>query len=437
MENNEYKKYHSPLDYLKVFFRRKWMLIGPAFFGLVGGIILALVLPPQYESSTTIVVQEEKIINPLIQNLAVSTTAAGRMQSIKEVILSWNSLVGLTEKLNLAQDIETQLEFERHINTLRENIVVEMPQYNIIRIAYANRDPVKAQSVAQALTDILIATNLESQTRETDVAIKFIKEQLAIYKRKIKESEIAQYEEQLKELLVDSTERHPMVREIQEKLDIAKRELASDEYKVRGVDQALPDNARVVLKRELDRLLASDQNPFGDVAGTTGDAAADANTALYKLLLVDKIDASRARDIGINEEIYRMLLSKLETAKITQRLEASKEGTRYNIIEPARVPLKPTKPEKPRVAILGMVLGLCVGIGLVFGREFMDSSFMDIEDAKHHLELPVLGAISRITTQDEINQEKARRRILVMLSILLAIILISAAVAFSIFVRTP
>lgn len=435
MENTEYQKYHGPLDYVKMFFRRKWLLMGPAFFGLVTGIILALVLPPLYESSTTIVVQEEKIINPLIQNLAVSTTAAQRMQSIKEVILSWNSLVALTENLNLAAQVETQLGFEQHINDLRSKIIVEMPQDNIIRIAYVNRDPVKAQTVAQALSDLLISTNLESQTRETDVAIKFIKEQLAIYKRKIKESEIAQYEEQLKDLLVDSTEKHPAVMEIREKLDLAKKELVSDEYKVKGIDQPLPDNAKTVLKRELDRMLASDQNPFADTAALTGEAAIDANTALYRLLLVDKIDASRARDMGLNEEIYRMLLSKLETAKITQRLEASKEGTRYNIIEPARVPLKPTQPEKPRVVILGMVFGLCVGIALVFGREFMDSSFLDIEDAKHHLELPILGAISRITTQEEINQERARRRILVMLSVLLAIIMISAAVAFSIFVR--
>ncbi|MCG8432260.1 MAG: Wzz/FepE/Etk N-terminal domain-containing protein, partial [Candidatus Omnitrophica bacterium] len=379
MQKSEYKKYHNPLDYLKMFFRRKWMFLGPAFFGLIGGIILALVLPPVYESSTTIKVEEEKIINPLIQELAVSTTAAQRMQSIKEVILSWNSLVGLTEELNLAEKVETQLGFERFIADLREQIVVEMPQYDIIRISYSNRDPQKAQEVAQKLTDILIATNLKSQTRETDVAIRFIKEQLGIYKRKIKESEIAQLEQQLKDLLVDSTERHPMVIELRQKLEIARSELDSDEFKVEGIDQPLPDNARTILKTELDRILSQDGGAFtSQVVGM--DADADPNAAIYRLLLMDKIDAARARDMGINEEIYRMLLGRLETAKITQRLEASKEGTRYNILEPPRVPLEPTQPQKPRVIILGLVLGACVGAGLVFGREFMDNSFLDIED---------------------------------------------------------
>ncbi len=225
MENQEITKYRNPTEYLKVFFRRKWVVVIPAFIGLVLGIVACFLLPREWKSSTTILVEEEKMINPLMQSLAVSTTAAQRMQSIREIILGWNSLVELTKKLDLAKNVQNQSAFEELILGLRKNIYVQMQQANIIKIAYQGKNPQETQLVAKTLTDILMERNMQSQTKETDVAISFIKEQLAIYKRKIKESEISKLEEQLKTLLTDSTELHPLVKELRGKIAITKKEL--------------------------------------------------------------------------------------------------------------------------------------------------------------------------------------------------------------------
>src|SRR3989338_5725355 len=71
-----------------------------------------------------------------------------------------------------------------------------------------------------------------------------------------------------------------------------------------------------------------------------------------------------ARDVGVNEQIYNTLLERLETAKITQRLQSSKEGTRYTILDPPRIPLKPFQPNKYLVALCGLFLGTLAGVGL-------------------------------------------------------------------------
>ena len=63
-----------PADYLKIIFRRKWFLIVPVVIGLVGGTIAGNILPKSYEASTLILVEEGRVINPLIQGLAVSTS---------------------------------------------------------------------------------------------------------------------------------------------------------------------------------------------------------------------------------------------------------------------------------------------------------------------------------------------------------------------------
>lgn len=418
MENKEFSKFQTPSEYLKVFFRRKWLFISPVFVALVIGIVSCFLLPRGYESYTVILVQEEKLINPLIQGLAVSTNITQRMQTIREQLLGWNSLVSLTKKLNLAKDAKTQLDFERLILGIRDNIRVQMFGPMLIRIAYQGRDPQKTQQVAQTLTDILIEENMRTQTKEADVAIEFIKEQLEVYKHKIKESEIAQMEEQLKNLLHDSTDEHPMVKDLRQKIASAKKELESGEFKPPQGKSPIASATYETLQKELDKIINQEAESPDSLAFALGDDAdKDPNTTIYKLMLMDKLDAVQARDMDVNEHIYNMLLQKLETAKITQRLESSKQGTRYTIIDPARLPLLPVKPNKLKVMLLSLFFGCVAGGGLAFGREFLDQSFLDIEDAKESLDLPVLGAISRLTTQEEIEKEILRKKKIITISL--------------------
>ena len=46
-------------------------------------------------------VEEEKNDNPLLTNIAVSTSAAQRIQTIKETMLGWDSLNELVKRLAL------------------------------------------------------------------------------------------------------------------------------------------------------------------------------------------------------------------------------------------------------------------------------------------------------------------------------------------------
>lgn len=404
-------KYHHPADYLKVFFRRKWLFITPVYAGIVLSILACMFLPRAYESYTVILVEEEKILNPLMQGLSVSTSIVQRMQTIKEQLLSWKALNELSKKLDLTKKVTTDYQFERLIRDLRQNIGVQLSGTNLIRISYIGPQPQETFAITKALADKLIEENMRSQTKETDLAVEFIKEQLEVYKRKIKESEVAEMEEQLKNLLIDSTEQHPLVKELKDKVALAKREQETGDYKVTvPVDGPASSSAHEALKQELDKLIAEETQsyPGKSAYASPGSVGADKSSNIYKLLLMDKVDTTLARDMDVNANIYNMLLEKLETAKITQRLEASKSGTRYNVIDPPRLPQKPTKPNKLKVILVGLMMGSLAGTGLVYGKEFLDRSYIDLEDAKAHLDLPVLGGISRIKAQEDIKKDKDR-----------------------------
>ncbi|MEW6609322.1 MAG: XrtA system polysaccharide chain length determinant [bacterium] len=124
------------------------------------------------------------------------------------------------------------------------------------------------------------------------------------------------------------------------------------------------------------------------------------------------------RDMGVNESIYSMLLNRLETANISQKLEKAERGTRFKIIDPAREPLHPIKPDMNMMVFLAFVIGSIFGCGCVFLGEYTDHSFRSMEDAESVLAVPSLGSISKITTVEElINQRAKQKRRIVLVTI--------------------
>ncbi|MBI5874079.1 MAG: hypothetical protein HZB36_08115 [Candidatus Omnitrophica bacterium] len=406
-----------PLRYLKIFFRRKWLLAVPAVIGVVAGIITGAFLPKEYESSSLVLVEEEKTLNPLISGIAVSVDIVSRMRTIREQILGWNSLVQLVERLDLDKNVKTQIQFEQLVLGLRNKIKVLMNGPSLIRIAYVSKDPAEAKRVVQTVNAIFIEENMRTQEKESSVAISFLKDQIKVYRRKIKESEIADMKDNLKKLLVDSTEEHPMVKDLRARIVEAEKDLTDVNFDVEKA-KPMPVGSNTgyegLIKQQIDAAiqgLSVDANAKSIVPlDQVNPAHTGSNENIYQLLLLDKLDTTTARDAMVNENIYNMLLSRLETAKITQRLEASKQGTRYTVLDPPRLPLRPIKPNKFLVMIMGLFLGGACGVGIVLLLEFTDHSFLGIDEAKEFLDIPILGGISKILTEEDIAVTRAKNR---------------------------
>lgn len=431
-----------PMRYVKIIFRRKWYFIVPIIVGLIGGIVTGAVLPKVYESSSVVMVEEEKTLNPLISGLAVSSDISNRMRTIREQILGWNSLVQLVDRLNLAKNLKSQLEYEKLILGLRDKIMVRMKGPDLIKISYTSGDPQEAKKVVQTVNDIFVEENMKSQEKESSIAINFLKDQIKVYSRKIKEAEISDMKDRLSDLLTDSTEEHPVVKDLRLQIAQAEKELETATF---DVDNAKPiPNANPIyesLVKERLETVTQQLETGGSTAGLTpldkvNPVKTGSDEQLYKLLLLDKMDATMARDAKVNESIYNMLLQRLETAKITQRLEASKQGTRYTVLDPPRLPLKPVKPNKTLVAFIGIFLGVCAGIGLILLLEFTDHSLLGLDEAREFLELPVLGGISRILTEEDIAVARERSRFRTTIFIVVSVLLIIVTSLYS-FLQKP
>jgi polysaccharide chain length determinant protein (PEP-CTERM system associated) len=106
--------------------------------------------------------------------------------------------------------------------------------------------------------------------------------------------------------------------------------------------------------------------------------------------------ATLTRDYGLLKANYQSLLDKKIQARMAENLERRQMGEQFTVLDPARLPEKPYKPDPRRVMLIGAFLGLVFGCGLAYMRETGDRSFHRIEEIEKALGFPVIATIPRI-----------------------------------------
>ena len=73
-----------------------------------------------------------------------------------------------------------------------------------------------------------------------------------------------------------------------------------------------------------------------------------------------------------------------------------------NILAPAEVTenISPVKPKPLLNIAIALVAGLMAGIGIAFILEYLDNTLKSEEDIERYLEIPVLGVIPTISSDD-------------------------------------
>lgn len=115
------------------------------------------------------------------------------------------------------------------------------------------------------------------------------------------------------------------------------------------------------------------------------------NTPIRELAM-----AQLTRDYQNTKEIYQTLLKKSEEAQQAENLERRQKGEQFKVIDPARIPEKPFRPDIPKILLFGLFIGMGSGFGMAFFKEQMDRSFRDAEDLEATLGFKVLANIPKI-----------------------------------------
>jgi capsular exopolysaccharide synthesis family protein len=107
---------------------------------------------------------------------------------------------------------------------------------------------------------------------------------------------------------------------------------------------------------------------------------------------------------GLKVEIQnkKTLLDSLLRRESETGVEARLKGLRTSnirVVDRARVPVRPSSPNKKRNLILALILGLGGGVGLAFLFDFLDNSVKTSEDVERYGGLPTLGVVPKFSLE--------------------------------------
>jgi polysaccharide chain length determinant protein (PEP-CTERM system associated) len=102
------------------------------------------------------------------------------------------------------------------------------------------------------------------------------------------------------------------------------------------------------------------------------------------------------RDYEFLKANYQSLLDKKIQAQMAENLERKQQRDQFKVLDPARLPEKPVRPDRNKTLLLGAILGLGLGLGLAWLRESSDPSFRAVSEVEEYLKVPVLAILPNL-----------------------------------------
>jgi len=130
--------------------------------------------------------------------------------------------------------------------------------------------------------------------------------------------------------------------------------------------------------------------------------------AVGKVLQVEKEQSQLNRDYGILQKQFLDLTGRLESARLTQDVDTRSNATRFRVIDPPRVPDKPSGPPRVLLSSAVALAGLGLGFFLAFLMSQIRPTFDDRRILNEITDLPVLGSVSMVWTQAQIRKRQRR-----------------------------
>jgi uncharacterized protein involved in exopolysaccharide biosynthesis len=142
-------------------------------------LFVGTLIPKQYTSSTTILVEESNIIAPLMEGRAVPTGVSDRAGITREVAFSRKVMGEILETGGWMAGNPTPVEQDKLIEKIVARTKISNPRGNLIQIDYTDPDPQRAFEVTRRFAELVMQESLATKERESREAYEFIDSQVS------------------------------------------------------------------------------------------------------------------------------------------------------------------------------------------------------------------------------------------------------------------
>src|SRR5689334_15864055 len=162
-------------DYLLILRRRKWSFLLPAALVMAAAVAAALLWPPTWRSTATILIEDAEIPEQLVGTL-VNDYVEKRLESIDRRVMTTDSLLGIVQRYDLYPEARKTRPFAEVAETMRGDIKREMIRATVVDPRSGQRQNVSVAftlsfdygrpDAAQRITNELVTLYLNENLRQ-------------------------------------------------------------------------------------------------------------------------------------------------------------------------------------------------------------------------------------------------------------------------------
>jgi len=392
--------------------------------------------PPQTDIQTQIaILQSESILTQVIDDLHLDKRLPAQQQESR--LAAWRKALRLPE----AKPDATE---DTLLRQVAKNLDVNLQaKTRLVEVLYQSPDPALAAAVANDVTTAFIHQNFESHWKTTQQTGEWLTRQMEDVRIKLEQSEgqLQAYASAAGLLFTAEKDNvaEEKLRQLQQELSKAQADRMTKQSQYERVAAASPDSLPEVLD---DATLQDDQVKLTDLRRQLADlsasltplhpsvkkiqaqvatleAARDTERANVTRRIQNEFESAQRRErllaasyddqahlvttqagkaahydilkreVDNNRQLYDSMLQHVKEAGIAAALHSSN----VRVVDPARPPDRPYKPNLPLNAALGLFTGGFLGIVLVVLRASVDRTIYAPGESGSYLDVPELGVI--------------------------------------------
>ncbi|MCF8096143.1 MAG: hypothetical protein K9J79_12375, partial [Desulfobacteraceae bacterium] len=186
--------------YLKLLLNRYRLIAACVLLAVSAGIFVYLYQPEIYQSSASIMYQEQKI-TPSKFSQDSKQQMQEMVNTISQQVLSRTNLEKVIKEFNLYAHMRQNLPIEDVIERMRENhveISLHQGKGNVFSVAFKGRDPRTVMRVTNSLASKFIEENLRIREEQARERASYIQDELRMAKERLNKKEAQMRDYKLK-----------------------------------------------------------------------------------------------------------------------------------------------------------------------------------------------------------------------------------------------
>lgn len=407
--------------------RIKFLILPPVILG-AASVAISLYITRIYESSITILIQKTEVPNPLTTLASAMTeTHYDPLASFNQIIYSERTISQLMDSLRFEPSKLTEIQRRTLLGRIKENIQTSLEGDQSFTVTFADKDPYRAMEGVKALVNIYIQSSTKTVIDRNALRVAFYQKKLKEYRVRLDSTVKAMmpklkdriqtlptgntYLSSLDQQILDLQKHQADLAQNLTALDMPVEELRTKEGRqtvfdlqrsdipyalelhtallnYEDVNQRYTQKAPEFLKAESQLLALMDRIKLAVQSEINKDKAQLADIKKHRSEVFDEMvrskiaqegDQSMEANYAFYQRLYNEMNMKLEEAQISLALSKRAED-QFTIIDPAFLPLFPSKPSRMKIILGGIAVGVFIGLIAAILAELFDTTIQDSKD---------------------------------------------------------